>query len=82
MNKRFYLGLSLLEVSKIVIYAMITRKQDMRKKKNYVRLIQTALTFTEKQKICMQTLRKMVKEDPVLEIMNYKNHHRREIIKK
>ena len=82
MNKRFYLGLSLLEVSKIVIYAMITRKQDMRKKKNYVRLIQTALTFTEKQKICMQTLRKMVKEDPILEIMNYKNHHRREIIKK
>ena len=75
MNKRFYLGLSLLEVSKIVIYAMITRKQDMRKKKNYVRLIQTALTFTEKQKICMQTLRKMVKEDPILEIMNYKNHH-------
>ena len=82
MNKRFYLGLSLLEVSKIVIYAMITRKQDMRKKKNYVRLIQTALTFTEKEKICMQTLRKMVKEDPILEIMNYKNHHRREIIKK
>ena len=82
MNKRFYLGLSLLEVSKIVIYAMITRKQDMRKKKNYVRLIQTALKFTEKQKICMQTLRKMVKEDPILEIMNYKNHHRREIIKK
>ena len=82
MNKRFYLGLSLLEISKIVIYAMITRKQDMRKKKNYVRLIQTALTFTEKQKICMQTLRKMVKEDPILEIMNYKNHHRREIIKK
>ena len=82
MNKRFYLGLSLLEVSKIVIYAMITRKQDMRKKKNYVRLIQTALTFTEKQKICMQTLRKMVKEDPILEIMNYKNHHRQEIIKK
>ena len=82
MNKRFYLGLSLLEVSKIVIYAMITRKQDMRKKKNYVRLIQTALTFTEKQKICMQTLGKMVKEDPILEIMNYKNHHRREIIKK
>ena len=82
MNKRFYLGLSLLEVSKIVIYARITRKQDMRKKKNYVRLIQTALTFTEKQKICMQTLRKMVKEDPILEIMNYKNHHRREIIKK
>ena len=82
MNKHFYLGLSLLEVSKIVIYAMITRKQDMRKKKNYVRLIQTALTFTEKQKICMQTLRKMVKEDPILEIMNYKNHHRREIIKK
>ena len=82
MNKLFYLGLSLLEVSKIVIYAMITRKQDMRKKKNYVRLIQTALTFTEKQKICMQTLRKMVKEDPILEIMNYKNHHRREIIKK
>ena len=75
MNKRFYLGLSLLEVSKIVIYARITRKQDMRKKKNYVRLIQTALTFTEKQKICMQTLRKMVKEDPILEIMNYKNHH-------
>ena len=82
MNKRFYLGLSLLEVSKIVIYAMITRKQDMRKKKNYVRLIQTALTFTEKQEICMQTLQKMVKEDPILEIMNYKNHHWREIIKK
>ena len=82
MNKRFYLGLSLLEVSKIVIYAMITRKQDMRKKKSYVRLIQTALTFTEKQEICMQTLQKMVKEDPILEIMNYKNHHRREIIKK
>ena len=75
MNKRFYLGLSLLEVSKIVIYAMITRKQDMRKKKSYVRLIQTALTFTEKQEICMQTLQKMVKEDPILEIMNYKNHH-------
>ena len=82
MNKRFYLGLSLLEVSKIVIYAMITRKQDMRKKKSYVRLIQTALTFTEKQEICMQTLQKMVKEDPILEIMNYKNHHRQEIIKK
>ena len=44
-NKSFYSGLSILEISKIVMheFGMITRNKNMEKKRNYVTWIQTAL---------------------------------------
>ena len=72
MNKPVYLGLSILQISKIVMYkefGMITWNENMEQKPNYVTWIQMALykivyrDSTQKQKTFTQTQLKMLKQD-------------------
>ena len=57
MNKRIYLGMSILVISKALMYefGMITLNQNIKTKQNYFTRILTALSFILKPTIFMKT---------------------------
>ena len=72
MSKPVYLGIPILELSKILMYEFwyeyVKPKYD--KKQNSVILIQAVSLYTKKQMIFKKILQKMVKLLLVLQIMN------------
>ena len=72
MNKPIYLGFSVLEISKTLMYEFrydyIKPKYD--KKQNYVIQILTALLFILKPKIFIKILQVMLIKDSTHQIMN------------
>ena len=63
MNKLVYPGLSILEISKTLMYVgMIILNQNMNKMQNYAIWIQIALSFILKLKIFIKTLQMMLKK--------------------
>ena len=73
MNKPVYLGLSILELSKILMYEFwydyLKTKYGEKAKLCYVDTGIVSL-YTEKQLIFRETLQKMLKLDLILKIMN------------
>ena len=72
MNRPICLGLSILELSKILMYEFRYDyvKLNMVKKQNYVTWIQTVSLYTEKQMIFIKILQEMLKLDLILQIIN------------
>ena len=72
MNRPVYIGLSILELSKILMYEFwydyVKPKYD--EKQSYVIWIQTVSLYTKKQMIFTKILQKMLKQDLTLQIMN------------
>ena len=65
MNKPLYLGLSILDISKILMqkFGTIIFYQSMETRQNYAIQIPTALRFTLKLKIFLKTFLMMLKND-------------------
>ena len=72
MNKPVCLGLSILELSKILMlsFGMIMQSQNIEKKQDCDIWIQTVLLYTQKEMIFIKVLPKMLKLDLILQIMN------------
>ena len=72
MNKLVYLGLSILELSKILIYEFWYdyAKPKYSEKAKLRCLIVLHSLYTSKQMIFIKTLQKMLKQDLILQIMN------------
>ena len=69
MNKPVYLGLSILELSKILMYEFLQTKYGEKAKLSYVDTGIVSL-YTEKQLRFRETPQKMLKLDLILKIMN------------
>ena len=69
MNKPVYLGLSILELSKILMYEFLKTKYGEKAKLSYVDTGIVSL-YTEKQLRFRETPQKMLKLDLILKIMN------------
>ena len=69
MNKPVYLGLSILELSKILMYEFLKTKYGEKAKLSYVDTGIVSL-YTEKQLRFRETPQKMLKLDWILKIMN------------
>ena len=84
MNKPVYLGLSILNISKTLMYEfdMIILNQSIITMQNQTTSIQTALLLILKVKIFMNTLQMMLKKDSIHQIMNSTDHCLQEKIKK
>ena len=80
LNKPVHLGLSILELSKTLMYEFWydNVKSKYLEKQNCV----TWLYEYIKQMIFIKTLQKMLKLDLILQIMNYIDYYLNEIIKK
>ena len=77
MNKLVYLGISRLELSKILMYEFwydYVRPKNSEKKQNYIIWRQTVSLYTLKVMILMKTLQKMLKLDLITEIINLIDH--------
>ena len=72
MNKLVYLGLSILELSKILIYEFWYdyAKPKYSEKAKLCCMIVLHSLYTSKQMIFIKTLQKMLKQDLILQIMN------------
>ena len=83
INKPLYLGLSILEISKTLLYNfdMIILKQSISKIQNYVIWIQIALSFISKVKMFMKILQMLLKKDLIHQIMKLIDHCLQEKIK-
>ena len=83
INKPLYLGLSVLEISKTLLYNfdMIILKQSISKIQNYVIWIQIALSFISKVKMFMKILQMLLKKDLIHQIMKLIDHCLQEKIK-
>ena len=83
INKPQYLGLSILEISKTLLYNfdMIILKQSISKIQNYVIWIQIALSFISKVKMFMKILQMLLKKDLIHQIMKLIDHCLQEKIK-
>ena len=75
INKPVYLGLSMLEISKILIinFGMTTLNQSIKTMQNYATWVQTALLFILKLKIFMKILQMILKKD-LIQTMNAIDH--------
>ena len=71
MNKPVYLGLSILEISKTLMYKFWYDyiKQSISKMQNYVTWIQSALLFILKLKMFMKMFQMMLEKDLIHQIM-------------
>ena len=76
MNKPVYLGLSILNISKTLMYefGMIILNQSIITMQNQTTSIQTTLLFILKVKIFRNTLQMMLKKDSIHQIMNSTDH--------
>ena len=77
MNKLVYLGISRLELSKILMYEFwydYVRPKNSEKKQNYIIWRQTVSLYALKVMILMKTLQKMLKLDLITEIINLIDH--------
>ena len=84
MNKPVYLGLSILEISKTLIYEFWYDyiKPKYQDNANYAIWIQTVLLLILKEKISMKTLQMMQKKDLIHQIMKSIDHYLQERMKK
>ena len=84
MNKPVYLGLSILEISKTLIYEFWYDyiKPKYQDDANYAIWIQTVLLLILKEKISMKTLQMMQKKDLIHQIMKSIDHYLQERMKK
>ena len=76
ISKPLYLGLSILEISKTLMYNfdMIILNQSISKIQNYVIWIQIALSFISKVKMFMKILQILFKKDLIHQIMKLIDH--------
>ena len=83
MNKPMFLGLSILEISKTLMYefGMIMLNQSIRTMQNYATWIQTALLFILKLKISIKILQIMLNKDLIHQIMKSIDYYLQESIK-
>ena len=70
MNKPVYLGLSILEISKTLMYefGMLILNQSIKTMQNYATWIQIDLSLILKLKMFMKTLQVMLKKDLIVQI--------------
>ena len=85
MNKPVYLGLSILEISKTLMYEFwydyIKSKYQSNAKLCYMYTL-TVLSLTLQQKISLKILLMMLKKDLIHQIMRSKDHYLKKIIQK
>ena len=72
MNIPVYLGMTLLDISKTLMYEFW---QDYVKMQSYVIWILTVLLFTLKPKIFTKILHMILKKDLIHQIMNFIGHY-------
>ena len=83
IKRSAYLGLSILEMSKTVIYKFWNDyvKSKYGEKAKLCYMDKTALQFTKTQKIFMWTLQKMQKQDLIPQLMDQTEQYLKEKIK-
>ena len=84
MNKPLYVVLSILEISKTLMYkfGMIILSQSIRTIQNFATWIQKASFFILKLKIFMKILQMMLKKDMIHQIIKSIDHYLKENMKK
>ena len=82
-DRAVYLGLPILELSKIIIYEFWYDyvNQNMEKNQSCVISIQAVSLYTQKQMILLKKLQKMLKHGLILQIMNSIDHCLKEKLK-